>query len=801
MRAGDAASLPAPGATHHAGNGGGGMARLGIALILLLLVAGLLHAQDNLLANPAFADGTAGWGAMWTLTPGSGMRAVVPGAGHEGMAALRIGQRGDDDWAIEQERRIAVATGERFALGGWVQGEAGSGTVTLSVVTRTSADAVMEWEFARQECAGVHAWQHLAGRFLVPPDCASITLRITGRGPLTALVSALELVRLAAAPHADLPAEPLRIAGGGTSLVWSASARQLTLSAAGGARWTFAGLGSALPVGAVQAAPDRMRVALRAADGDLTAEFRADPDGSVRCLLSGSGALDGEVRFPGALRAAAGQSWVLPLNEGLLVPGDDPHFAGGQLQLYCGHGLCMPFVGLVAGEQGLLAIAETQDDAEVDLEGAHAGAGIAATFVWQGARGAWAYPRALRLVPVSGHGYVGVAKAYRAWAARDGRVVTLAEKATSVPQVAQLIGAVDVWWWLAGESWAEDPHPERAAQAMRAAGIERALWSHEAGPEAIEGIRALGYLPGRYDIYQDVYAPETPASWVNKAGWPDDLVLLKDGSWMKGWVIREQGTEFPGGVVCAKPGLERLRATVAADLATHHYGARFLDTTTASPLRECWNPRHPLSRSDDRGWKVAQLRAISGEFKLVCGSETGMDLAAPVVHYFEGMMSLGPYRLPDAGYDLFSYRAPQEDFLRFQTGPFYRIPLVELVYHDCLVNYWYWGDASNRVPEAWDDRDLLNALYGTPPVFVLDQKRWDADHERFVRSYRLGGETARIAGGQEMTEHAFLSADHTLQRSRFADGTTVWANFAGQDAFLADGTVIPAKRHRLQHVP
>jgi hypothetical protein len=404
-------------------------------------------------------------------------------------------------------------------------------------------------------------------------------------------------------------------------------------------------------------------------------------------------------------------------------------------------------------------------------------------------------------VPVPEHGYVGVAKAYRAWATHDGRVVTLKEKARSVPQVEQLIGAVDVWWWQVGESWTEDPHPERAAQAMRAAGIERALWSHEAGPESIEGIRALGYLPGRYDIYQDVYAPETPASWVNKAGWPDDLVLLKDGSWMKGWVIREQGKEFPGGVICAKPGLERLRQQVAADLGTHHYGARFLDTTTASPLRECWNPRHPLSRSDDRTWKMAQLRAISGEFKLVCGSETGMDLAVPAVHYFEGMMSLGPYRLPDAGYDLFSYRAPQADFLRFQTGPFYRIPLVELVYHDCVVSYWYWGDASNRVPEAWDDRDLFNALYGTPPVFVLDQKRWDQDHERYVRSYFLGGETARIAGGQEMTEHAFLSADHALQRSRFADGTTVWANFASHDVTLEDGTVIPAKRHRVRHAP
>jgi hypothetical protein len=213
------------------------MARLGgvLILLLLLLTAGLLQAGDNLLVNPGFADGTTGWSEMWTRTAGSGVREVVAGAGHEGAPGLRITQRGDDDWAIEQNRRIVVAAGELFALGGWVQGEAGSGTVTLSVVTRTAGDAVAEWEFARQDCAGVHAWQHLAGRFLIPSDCTSISMRITGRGAATALVSSLELVRLAAAPHIDLPTGPLRIAGGGTALEWSAVERRLTLTAAGGA--------------------------------------------------------------------------------------------------------------------------------------------------------------------------------------------------------------------------------------------------------------------------------------------------------------------------------------------------------------------------------------------------------------------------------------------------------------------------------------------------------------------------------------------------------------------------------------
>ncbi|MEI8192065.1 MAG: hypothetical protein WCI75_20330, partial [candidate division NC10 bacterium] len=46
------------------------------------------------------------------------------------------------------------------------------------------------------------------------------------------------------------------------------------------------------------------------------------------------------------------------------------------------------------------------------------------------------------------------------------------------------------------------------------------------------------------------------------------------------------------------------------------------------------------------------LRYVSGTCGLVCGSETGHDAAVPFVDYFEGMLSLGPYRVQDAGRDM-----------------------------------------------------------------------------------------------------------------------------------------------------
>ena len=53
------------------------------------------------------------------------------------------------------------------------------------------------------------------------------------------------------------------------------------------------------------------------------------------------------------------------------------------------------------------------------------------------------------------------------------------------------------------------------------------------------------------------------------------------------------------------------------------------------------------------------------------------------------------------------YEVP-ERVRKFQVGWQYRLPLWELVYHDCVVAQWYWGDYNNKLPAIWDLRDLFN---------------------------------------------------------------------------------------------
>ena len=97
-----------------------------------------------------------------------------------------------------------------------------------------------------------------------------------------------------------------------------------------------------------------------------------------------------------------------------------------------------------------------------------------------------------------------------------------------------------------------------------------------------------------------------------------------------------------------------------------------------------------MTRSDSRHWKMELLRILGDEFGLVVGSETGHDASVPFCDYYEGMLSLGPYRVPDAGRNIRQvWTNVPERVEKYQVGEKYRLPLWELVYHECVCAQWY----------------------------------------------------------------------------------------------------------------
>jgi hypothetical protein len=293
--------------------------------------------------------------------------------------------------------------------------------------------------------------------------------------------------------------------------------------------------------------------------------------------------------------------------------------------------------------------------------------------------------------------------------------------------------------------------------------------------------------PANFPLLKYVQSDWTSEAWKN-----NDLIFDAKGNWIKGWEVESKdGSRIPCGVLCDKKAPLYADKRISEELKKSHYGARFIDTTTASPFRECFNPAHPMTRTESRHWKMELLKLVSDKYKLVCGSETGHDAAVPYVHYFEGMLSLGPYRIPDAGRNTQKiWDEVPENITKFQLGQKYRIPLWELVYHDCVVAQWYWGDYNNKLPSVWKKRDLFNILYGTPPMFMFNKKLWDENKDRFAESYKKISPVARAAGYSEMVSHKYLTSDRNVQQTVFSNNITVTVNFSDKSYKMTDGKTI-----------
>ena len=140
--------------------------------------------------------------------------------------------------------------------------------------------------------------------------------------------------------------------------------------------------------------------------------------------------------------------------------------------------------------------------------------------------------------------------------------------------------------------------------------------------------------------------------------------------------------------------------------------------------------------------------------------------------------------------------APKNE--KFQVGEPFRLPLWELVYHDCTVSYWYWGDYNNKLPSLWAKRDLFNALYGVPPMYIFTDENLERFKAQIVESYKVAQPVSERTGRVEMTSFRIISKDRTVQQTEFANGVRVTVNFGEIPYTMSDGFVLGAKKSRVQ---
>lgn len=487
------------------------------------------------------------------------------------------------------------------------------------------------------------------------------------------------------------------------------------------------------------------------------------------------------LEFPPRMRFEASENegyTVLPRMQGTLVPAGHPiEIMNGYIFERDGY---MPLFGQVHNGCGYAAIYETPYDARYRLVGEE----VQPYFIPSLAK--MSYKRELIYSFFPQGDFNTIAKIYRAYVDERGRLMTLEEKIARNPKVRYLIGSAIVHTESAvhikeGTHYYDPERPEYndrcipfgvTAQKLRRLkenGLEKAYlhldgWGYHGydnlhpnpfpiheGAGGEQGLRdlkktchELGYMYGIHDQYRDYYYDSPDFDLDNAVEYFDGSHFYSD-YWYGG------AHTF----LCSE---------LAPDYVRHNYDefekmglepdGSYLDVFSVVELDECFNPAHPATREQCAANRRHCFDILTSR-GIITSSEEGVDCVLSAI----SLCHHTPFHCS-------SFDAPD----KVNVG--IPIPLLSLVYHDCLVAPWdgihtrgAWGIACTDSPFLW------GLLCGGTFYVGTDCNSDDIEYTKI--GLEMHSKTALC----ELVKHEILNETARKRRSTFSDGTTVEADF------------------------
>ncbi len=638
--------------------------------------------------------------------------------------------------------------------------------------------------------------------------------------------------RCAAQVHVlDDPASPIRVTFD------DASARLSVLIKSTGVTWSnpATGGGSAVSVASVTQSSGT-HLAAGASIGGVSATIVIDlasASGELTVTISGDPIVAfANVRYPYAFYPADGSGFmVMPVFDGFVVPTTQTTWT-----VPSGHSRLEWFGGVDSSfNAGWMMIGEPAADMELTAEtgtiNGHSRRGGA--FKWSGSNanagglaGRLSYERRALIRFFAEGGYVAQAKHFRQYAHQHGWLVTLNHKAKSNADVNKMMGSPVIYLWGDGRS-------TTMLDELQVAGIDRAMiqvsinhvdhtnaFPNQAsanGSGWAAAVRAHGYIPGIYDIYARVSTVQSQPPF-------NGFFYLWPTVASPQWVYRDSS-----GSLDAQNSVSNVLAAsfarttrLPAHLSQFGFDAYFSDVVGAVMPREDYDTTfgHFATRAQDIAGRQALLAAVSADHGKLAGMEQLKSWAIPYVHWGEGMFwlggspSLGTFNnnaYPEIMTDVKDPGASIGSIL--DVG--FRVPLFELVFHDCVLAPVHWHRAHNKLLYAWDINDQFALLRGQAPLFNLVyagtpgsigraitgatnaqtgqvwDTRWSTPHvrNRVLQTWNTVCQWHRSVGAMEMTDSRVLRSDFSVQLAEFspdggASGRGIVVNFGVFDGQL-----------------
>jgi hypothetical protein len=466
----------------------------------------------------------------------------------------------------------------------------------------------------------------------------------------------------------------------------------------------------------------------------------------------------------------------------------------------------MPWVGVVDVNtgQGYAVVADTPFDAQVKLTRYN---GLRAPWIaWNPEKERFGYTRSLTYHFTANGGYVALAKAYRAHAQSEGLVVPLTEKALTRTNITKLYGAPFLW----------DFYANLSAPTLRALGVAKAFqhverWDGLGATDAKRNAaNALGFLTEEYDYYTGGPVDGGSQTYQNYHIHTNQCVRTVTGD-----IHYVGGNESSWGARCSEFFRPVGQGIIPQRLAADPQSGRYIDQMTQNidghnlgprggggAAWECFSATHPKTRTQWVADVVNFYRYLAQDLKLITGAELGKFYQVPYTEMFHGIGSwFWPW--PDVGFPAARGDNTNEwtAYDNWAINPARRVPLWQLVFHDCSVGSWYpWdgNDVCHRFDGHYQDqKDAMSVLYGTPAMFLVTGTSSSGSgsqffntgfgqRQRWLQSYRNTCKIHEAIAPQEMTAHKFLTTDRLVQQTEWADGTKIVANFGTNEFWAAD---------------
>ncbi|MBO5255717.1 MAG: hypothetical protein J6B07_07855 [Opitutales bacterium] len=542
----------------------------------------------------------------------------------------------------------------------------------------------------------------------------------------------------------------------------------------------------------------------------LKAKVKLVSDKSFELCIDGKGKMSKPINFPSAWETSNGDRIIYPIGNGYAFPVEkELPFLNKRVPAVRGWANSMGLIAIERKNCFLVCGFEKPFDMFI-LNKRKMGLNSVAISI-DSQMGEFGYARVFRFF--IDNKLSKVMAQYRDWRASMGYVKTLEEKSKVVPEIAKLRGAANVWMWCENSisklyGRPDNPNapkrePRKIADEMKSLGMDCILWNNFEGESAedCEYIKSLGFLVGKYDVYRDVLPadiahkiiPYRVKRSVNTKYWPDIVRIDKNGERVKAWQVHGlDGKMYHQHAVCEIPALWLTKKNVSADLQNVKYTSRLIDVQAGTDLRECYSKEHPATRTESAKYINMQHEYLSS-IGLVKGVEVGHEIFASTYDYAEGLTSPAYFRIKQAGRrmtDVIPLSEMPEKTFEYMLNPEYRIPLWELVYHDCVVNYWYWGSSSSQCPELMHKLDAFCGLYGYPPIYSVDVAHWNVLKNEIAKSYKRCAPIAKKVGFSRMIDFDYLTKDKKIQKTTFANGKSVIANFSDKDYKLPNGKIL-----------